>query len=191
VVKRERRRRAATQGPELIEKWLDECVAAAAREDPAPRSDTGTFRTAVILCLRDKYACTWAQIGEALGITGERARQLHRQEARARTRDNFARAFLVRRKDATTESLTNEQKRRIIRRFYDLLLAIGTGSPTGERYEAFRVAYRGDSRAFVDAFDQCHTDRDREQWVNRLAVYLQDEIEPRFWHELNDDPNGR
>jgi hypothetical protein len=34
--------------------------------------------------------------------------------------------------------------------------------------------------ALVDTFDQCRTDKDREQWVHRPTAYLRDEIEPRL-----------
>jgi hypothetical protein len=48
-----------------------------------------------------------------------------------------------------------------------------------------RETYQGDSRTFVDAFDQCRTDKDREQWVHQLAAYLRGEIEPQLWQELD------
>jgi Sigma-70, region 4 len=36
-------------------------------------------REALIVCLRDEHACTLDQIGKALGISGERVRQLYRR----------------------------------------------------------------------------------------------------------------
>jgi hypothetical protein len=95
VPKKEPGRRGATLAPEVVARLVASCVDEVEREF-VRRGDASAVRSEVILRLRDRHACTWAQIGNALGITGERARQLHRQETRARARDEFARAFLVR-----------------------------------------------------------------------------------------------
>ena len=75
------------------------CIKEVEREFRERSGDSTAVRAEVIVRLRNEHACTWAQIGDALGITGERARQVHRQESRARSRSEFARAFLVRPSD--------------------------------------------------------------------------------------------
>lgn len=96
VARKEPGRRGATQAPELIDRLVTACIEDVEREFAKRGVDPGSVRSEVIVRLRDRHACTWAQIGDALGITGERARQVHRQETRTRARNEFARAFLVR-----------------------------------------------------------------------------------------------
>ena len=75
--------------------------------------------------------------------------------------------------------LTDDEKRQIATRFQELKTAIDTNEPNVHgRVSAFENVYRGDSGAFIKAFDQA---MDKTQWMRQLEMYLMDEIEPEFW----------
>jgi hypothetical protein len=76
--------------------------------------------------------------------------------------------------------LTEDEKRRIAHTFLALQRAIDGGSETEPTYTAFRDAYRGDSRAYVDEF---HKASDKAEWARQLRIYLEDEIgfDPEYW----------
>ena len=75
--------------------------------------------------------------------------------------------------------LTAHEKAAIVARVFELQLVLAMRSTAYRgQYKQFRAVYRGDSRAFVDAFNTCRTDEDRERWLNQLAIYSRDEIEP-------------
>jgi hypothetical protein len=77
--------------------------------------------------------------------------------------------------------LDDDEQRSIVEAYRALVAAIrkdAASAATGTAFEAFQWAYRGDSRAYVDAFpapDQ------RTTWVGQLRIYLRDEIAPDFW----------
>jgi hypothetical protein len=82
----------------------------------------------------------------------------------------------------TFQPLGDDEKREIVVRFRELQDGIAVNAPDLQaRYEQFAGAYRGDSRAFVDAFPSCRTSADRDRWVTQLTAYLYDEIGLRFW----------
>ncbi len=67
-------------------------------------------------------------------------------------------------------------------RFRELQEGIAANAPDVQaRYDEFARVYRGDSRAFVDAFAICRTSADRDRWVTQLNAYLYDEIGLRYW----------
>jgi hypothetical protein len=82
----------------------------------------------------------------------------------------------------TPDTLSDDDKRQIVRRFRDLHHGIAAHSRDVQaRYHAFTQVYRGDSRAFVDAFASCRTSADRDRWATQLNAYLYDEIGSPFW----------
>jgi hypothetical protein len=75
--------------------------------------------------------------------------------------------------------LTDDEKRQIATRFQELKTAVDSNEPNVHgRVSAFENVYRGDSGAFIKAFDQA---TDKTQWMRQLEMYLMDEIEPEFW----------
>ena len=75
--------------------------------------------------------------------------------------------------------LTDDEKRAIVAAFKELERAIREASgDVADRYGIFCRAYRGDSRAYVDAFSQAS---DRMRWIGQLRRYLMDEIDNSFW----------
>lgn len=69
--------------------------------------------------------------------------------------------------------LTEDEKKDIARTFLELQHAIESGDDVDRAYAAFRQAYRGDSRAYVDQFDIA---TDKPRWAGQLRLYLEDEI---------------
>ena len=77
--------------------------------------------------------------------------------------------------------LDDDEKRRIVEAYKTLVAAIRrnvASAATQAAFEAFQWAYRGNSRAYVDAFP---APNQRAKWVGQLRIYLRDEIEPDFW----------
>jgi hypothetical protein len=75
--------------------------------------------------------------------------------------------------------LTPADKRGIAALFLELKSAIQASDPnTTAKYDAFRAAYAGPSRQFVDSFEKSH---DKMLWVGQLEIFLSEEIEPQFW----------
>jgi hypothetical protein len=76
--------------------------------------------------------------------------------------------------------LAPADKRKLAALFLELKSAIQGSDPNvSAKYAAFRDAYAGDSRQYVDSFEKAH---DKQLWVGQLEIYLSDEIEPQFWH---------
>ena len=76
--------------------------------------------------------------------------------------------------------LSEDEKRDVVTLFLALKHSISQNARnTPANYEAFKKAYRGESRAFVDSFD--HASGFKMAWVNQLQNYLYEEIEPLFW----------
>ena len=77
--------------------------------------------------------------------------------------------------------LDADEKRNIVEAYKVLIQAIrkdAMSAATKAAFEAFQWAYRGNSRAFVDAFPESDQ---RANWVGQLGIYLRSEIELHFW----------
>ena len=174
--------RGVTRAPEDVGAAVAACTSDVEREFAGTNFDPREVRREIILRLRYTYHLTWEQIGEGLGMTGERARQVTRDVLRGRAANDFAEAFRVTGSPPDSSRPSADQKRQIVTAFYDLMVAVATGSSAiAECYNAFRDVYRGESRTFVDAFHSCRTDADRDRWVTQLLEYLRQEIEPVYW----------
>jgi hypothetical protein len=76
--------------------------------------------------------------------------------------------------------LTPADKRNVAALFLELKNAIDADDPNlAAKYAAFRAAYDGGSRRYVDSFEKAH---DKALWVRQLELYLSEEIEPQFWN---------
>jgi hypothetical protein len=78
---REAATRPRARGVKRDSAWMAKLVAActAAIESEPTTQTQEALRDALIIRLRDHHGCTLEQIGDALGITGERVRQLYRR----------------------------------------------------------------------------------------------------------------
>jgi hypothetical protein len=78
--------RGVTRDPAAMDDVVAACSAAIRDEAGGQTLAPSRMRSALVLCLRERFSCTLEQIGKVVDLSAERVRQLYQDEKRARGR---------------------------------------------------------------------------------------------------------